>query len=479
MPARPRSVANNGTKRNKITPRNSVTAPRDPYRLPRPGSVANNGTQRNTFSKYNGNSEFKNSQGQLSAAQMNKISKLVKTTDTAYHKLVNMVKSKVCPRKPEELNLSLYSTILKDPRQSDEAKYDVMLQLVALKQIFKGERVVDKNTVSIFRNHERSLTIIAVVIGCIGFVMPLAAFGDMVAHVDTEYVSRAEEDIINEYKLLYPKMTEEEIKRTFSSKIANAHVKASLLSGMHERPISAALSSMGTGIIGFIPSLVSGIITAFVAPIPLTLIIGATKDAIRNVNLKMTVAEIEKIINDPENPSGLAESVENELKITAVEPPPPEQLEHISAPESAAPLQSMNEFMNRGVGANGLPPSTQTLSNFTRNAPAVRTAWGENNQKESSIKFSGVNNEFTHEAIAKENAESLVEARKGFSERPGLFTTAKGRQAQVNANNARLNAEWFRRNPKVSYLPEATRSAAGIKSALKKRGGRKTRRNRR
>lgn len=477
MSSRPGSVANNGTNRNKTMPRNSSRAPRAAYRLPRSGSVANNGTQRNTFSKYEGNAEFKNSQGQLSAAQMDKMSKLVKTTDTAYHKIINMVKSKVCARKPEELNLSMYSTILKDPRQSEEAKYDVMLQLVALKQIFKGERVVDKNTVSIFKSNDKALTVIGIVIGCIGFVMPLAAFGDMLSHVDQDFVKSVEKFNIDQYKLLYPEMTEKEIETRFSDKLSSVRVQASLMSGRNARPISAALSSMGTGIIGFIPSLVSGFITAFVAPIPVTLIIGAAKDTIKNVNLKMTVAELDKIINDPENPSGLAESVEKELKITAVEPPPPEQLEHISAPESAAPLQSMDEFMNRGVGANGLPPSTQSLSNFTRNAPAARTAWGENNQENPSVKFSGVNNIFEHEAIAKENAATLVEARKPFSVKSGLFTTAKGRQAQANANNARLNAEWAKTHTKVSQIPEATRSAKGKKSAMKK-GGRKTRKNR-
>jgi hypothetical protein len=455
----------------------SARAPREPYRVPRTGSVANNGTKRNNFSKYDGNAQFKNSQGQLSAAQMDKISKLVKTTDTLYHKLYEMVKSRVCPRKPEELNLSLYSSILKDPRQSEEAKYDVMLQLVALKQVFKGERVVDRNTVSIFKSNEKALTIIAVVIGCIGFVMPLAAFGDMIAHVDQDFVKSIEKFNIDQYKLIYPEMTEEQIKTRFSDRLSSVRVQASLMSGRNARPISAALSSMGTGIIGFIPSLVSGFITAFVAPIPVTLIIGAAKDTIRNVNLKMTVAELEKIINDPENPPGLAETVEKELKITSIEPPPPEQLEHI-APESAAPLQQMNEFMNRGLGANGLPPSSQSLSNFTRNAPHARTAWEENNEKPSGIKFSGINNTFNHEAIAKENADSLVEARKPFSVKSGLFTSAKGRQAQVNANNARLNAEWAKNHVKLSQMPEATRSANGKKSALKKKGGRKTRKNR-
>ena len=381
-------------------------APWGPYRLPPPGSVANNDSV-----------IFKNSRGQLSAAQMNKISKLAKTTDTLYHKLYEMVKSRVCPRKPEELNLSLYSNILKDPMQSEEAKYDVMLQLIALKQVFKGERVIDRNTVSIFKKNEKALTVIGVVIACIGFVMPLAAFGDIVSHVDPVFASAHEQLAIDQYKLLYPDLSDEEINKKFGKQISDIKLKASLLSGATARPISAVLSSMGTGIIGFIPSLITGLVTAFVAPIPLTLIINAGKDIVRNVNLKMTVAEIEKIINDPENPPGLAAIVEEGLNVTAIEPPPPEQLQRISAPTAAAPLQSMNEFMNRGVGANGIPRSRQTLSNFTRNsAPISRTAW------ENPAKFSGI---------------------------------------------------------KTSKMPEATRSANGKKSALKKRGGRKTRKNRR
>jgi len=459
----------------------SARAPREPYRVPRPGSVANNGTRKNTFSSYTGNSQFRNSRGQLSPAQMDKISKLIKTTDTVYNKLFEMVKSRVCPRKPEELNLALYSNILKDPKQTEEAKYDVMLQLVALKQIFKGERVVDRDTVSIFKKNEGAISIIGIVIGCIGFVMPLAAFGDMVAHVDPDFVSAREKIAIDQYKLLYPDLTDEQIDTRFGNQLSEIRVKASLFSGSTERPISAALSSMGTGIIGFIPSLVSGFITAFVAPIPVVLILGAGKNIVRNVNLKMTVAELEKIINDPENPPGLAESVEKELKVTAIEPPSSEHLEQISAPAAAPPLQPMNEFMNRGVGANGLPRSVQTLSNFTRNsAPASKTAWGNsNNSRETAVKFSGVNNIFTHEAIAKENADSLVQARKPFPIKPNIFTTAKGRQAKVNANNARLNAEWLKTHTKISQIPEATRSANGKKSALKKRGGRKTRKNRR
>jgi hypothetical protein len=406
-------------------------APWDPYRLPLAGSVANNETRDTTLSSYNGNVVFKNSRGQLSAAQMDKISRLAKTTDTLYHKLYEMVKSRVCLRKPQELNLSLYSNILKDPSQSQEAKYDVMLQLIALKQVFKGERVIDRNTVSIFKKNEKALTVIGVVIACIGFVMPLAAFGDMVAHVDPEFVSANEKNLIDQYKLLYPNLSDEEINKKFENQITDIKIKASLLSGASERPISAALSSMGTGILGFIPSLITGLVTAFVAPIPVTLIINAGKDIVRNVNLKMTVAELEKIINDPENPPGLAEAVENELNVTAIEPPPPEQLQRISAPVAAAPLQSMNEFMNRGVGANGLPRYRQTLSNFTRNSSATRRAWED-----------------------------------------GPFTSN-------HTNNARLNTEWTKTQTKTPKMPEATRSANGKKSALKKRGGRKTRKNHR
>lgn len=479
MSARPESVLNNGNNRPTPMRFTSKRAPRDPYRLPRPGSVANNGTKRNSFSRDPVAGSFKNSKGHLTPAQMEKMSRLIQTTDTAYHKIVNMVKSRICPRKPEELNLSLYSSILKDPRQSEEAKHDVMMQLVALKQIFKGERVVNKNSISIFRDDESTLKVIGMVLGCIGFIMPVAAFGDVVAHVDWGDVNRVEQDMIDQYKLIYPDKTEYEIKERFRTQISDARIQASVQSGMHERPISAALASMGTGMIGFIPSIVSGVITAFFAPIPITLILGVTKKIVRNVNLKQTVAEIEKIINDPENPPGLAESVENELKVSAIQPPPPEQLEHISAPESAAPLQSMNEFMNRGVGANGLPPAGQTLSNFTRNAPpAPRSAWGNGSNNGRTIKFSGVNNTFRHNPVANENAAALVQARKPFSVKSGVFTTAKGRQAEVNANNARLNAEWLLKHPKVSHMPEATRSANGKKSALKKRGGRKTRKNR-
>ena len=108
----------------------------------------------------------------------------------------------------------------------------------------------------------------------------------------------------------------------------------------------------------------------------------------------------------------------------------------------------------------------------------VRTVSGKNNQGGPGVKFSGVNNTFTHEEIAKENAESLVNARKPFSVKSGLFTTAKGRQAQVNSNNARLNAEWAKMHTKVSQIPETRRTLNGKKSALKKRGGRKTRKNR-
>ena len=52
MPARPGSVANNGTNRNRIEPRNSARAPRGVYSVARPGSVANNGTKRNLEMKF-------------------------------------------------------------------------------------------------------------------------------------------------------------------------------------------------------------------------------------------------------------------------------------------------------------------------------------------------------------------------------------------------------------------------------------------
>lgn len=458
----------------------STRAPREPYKLPRPGSVANSsGTRKNTSTVENNTTRFRNSRNQLTPAQMEKMSKLIKTTDNLFNRIVTIVKENTCRRKPEELNLYRYSEILKDPRQSEEAKYDVMIQLVALKQIFKGERVVDRNTVSIFKNNDRAITIIGVVLGCIGFIMPLAAFGDMAAHVDEGFVRQLEDMRLQSYKEQFPEMSDEDLRTRFSSELSSVRGKAALYSGSSARPLSAALSSMGTNIIGFIPSLISGLVTAFVGPLPVTLILSAGKNAARRFNLRQTIAELEKIINDPENPDGLAESVEKELRATAIQPPTPEEVEAMSAPQAAPPLQSMNEFMNRGVGENGLPKTVQTLSNFTKNSPpAPVEAWEEKSKPKMGIKFSGVNNTFTNKPMTAENAQAVVNSRKGFSVKSGLFTTAKGRQAQANANNARLNAEWLKTHPKVSHIPEATRTLSGKKSILKK-GGRKTRKNRR
>lgn len=422
----------------------------------------------------NNTTRFRNSRNQLSPAQMEKMSKVIKTTDNLFNRIVTIVKENTCRRKPEELNLYRYSEILKDPRQSEEAKYDVMIQLVALKQIFKGERVVDRNTVSIFKNNERAITVIGVVLGCIGFIMPLGAFGDMMAHVDEGFVKQVEDMRLEGYKEQFPQMSDEDLRTRYSSDLSSARGQAALYSGSSARPLSAALSSMGTGIIGFIPSLISGVVTAFLGPLPVTLILSAGKNAARRFNLRQTIAELEKIINDPENPDGLAESVEKELRATAIQPPPPEEVEAMRAPQAAPPLQSMNEFMNRGVGENGIPQTVQTLSNFTKNsAPATKRAWGDEH-----IKFSGVNNISTNKHMTAENAQAAVNSRKDFSVKSGLFTTAKGRQAQANANNARLNAEWLKTHPKVSHMPEATRTLSGKKSILKK-GGRKTRKNRR
>jgi len=407
---------------------------------------------------------------------MNKMTKLIKTTDTLFNRFVTRLKDKTCPRKPEELNLFLYSDILKNPRQSEEAKYDVMMQLVALKQVLKGERVVDRNTVSIFKKNERALTVIGVVLACVGFVMPLAAFGDMIEHADPADIKSAEDDLLKgyrqDYKNIKPQVSDEKIRNFHSKTFQDTRITATLISGREHRPISAALSSMGTGILGFIPSLISSFVTAAVGPLPVVLILKAGKNFNKRVNLQEAIEEIELIIQDRENPPGLAESVEKELKITAIAPPSPEELAQMTAPapEAAAPLQAMNDFMERGLGANGLPPTVQRLNNFTRNAN------GSPRTSKRGIQFASVNNEFNAN-LTNANGNAVRNSRKGFTIKSGLFTTAKGRQAQANANNARLNAEWYARHPKQSYMPEATRTLNGKKSAFKK-GGRKTRKNR-
>lgn len=456
-------------------------APREEYRVPRPGSVANSpGTRRNTFSTVrNEGATYTNSQGQLTPAQMNKMTTLIKTTDSLFNRLATRLKDKTCPRKPEELNLFLYSEILKDPRQTEEAKYDVMMQLVALKQVLKGERVVDRNTVSIFKKNERAITIIAVVLACVGFVMPLGALVDMVQHADPAEIQSAKNDLLEKYRLQYknikPEISDEKIRDLYYKEFQDVNIRATVISGRDHRPISAALSSMGTGILGFIPSLISSFVTAAVGPLPVVLILKAGKNFNKRVNLQEAIEEIELIIQDRENPPGLAESVEKELKITAIAPPSPEELAQMTAPEAAAPLQAMNDFMERGVGANGLPRTVQRLNNFTRNANTPARTISERTPKRG-IQFASVNNEFNAN-LTNANANAVRNSRKGFTVKSGLFTTAKGRQAQANANNARLNAEWYKRHPKQAHMPEATRTLNGKKSAFKK-GGRKTRKNR-
>ena len=218
------------------------------------------------------------------------------------------------------------------------------------------------------------------------------------------------------------------------------------------------------------------------APIPVTLILAGSKDAIKKVTLQQTIKEIEKIINDPENPPGLAESVEEELKVTAIEAPPQEELEHIVAPEAAAPLQRMSNFTSytpapgtpaRRVAPPAAPP-LQRMNNFMSYRPVPGEAWPE---KHTKIRISNTPNVINeNEMVAKENHAAISESRKGFPVSSSLFSTAKGRQAQVNRENARLNAEWNATHSRPKGPSEATRSARNKKSILKKGG--KTRKQR-
>jgi hypothetical protein len=147
------------------------------------------------------------------------------------------------------------------------------------------------------------------------------------------------------------------------------------------------------------------------------------------------------------------------------------------------------EAHERGLAPNANLPKPMKMNNFLKigregeehvsnRPPASRGAWegsdtsSDEDPGNRGVTFSNKTNEHVIDKnMNNNNAAAVVEARRGYSP-PGFLNFSRP------AANAKLNANWMLKHPKVSHMPEATRTAVYKPSALKKRGGSKTRKNR-